>query len=181
MITVYDKVRESTVWLKSGRFYAMYYTNFSNDPQPIFVMLNYIKGTHPNTGHIHNYIQAINLTYVPRGFRRLFVEQWGSILKNNNGNALLTWKMIVKKYPYLQLAIRRYFIGKGMMRYIREVKEEDYEQIVISSFSRDFSLVAWKAALKVRAGKKGNISRHNIANKSLSRNQWFKYAFAGPV
>lgn len=181
MITVYDKIRESTVWIKSGHFYAMYYINYDNDPQPIFVMLNYIRGTHPRTGHYHNYIQAINLTYIPRQFRRLFVEQWGSILKSNNGNVILTWRMIVKKYPYLRFAIRRYFIGKGFLRYIREVKEEDYEKVIVSSFARDFSLAGWKAALKLRAGAKGTMGRHTVALKPLSRNEWFKRAFVGPV
>jgi hypothetical protein len=179
MITVYKSVREGTVWFKSGHFYRFLYQNYENDPGPVIVMLNYIKGTHPTTGHYHNYIQAINFSYIPRQFRRLFVDQWGSVLKANNGNVLLTWKKVRSRFPYLQFALRRYFIGKGFIKFQHEVPEEDFDQVIISSFSRDFSLAAWKASIKMRAGKKGGKNRLNLANKPLSRNPWIlKKAFA---
>ena len=64
------KVREQMVWFKSGHFYSFNYTQYKNDPIPTVIMLNAVKGTHPNTGHIHNYIQAINLSYIPRNYRK---------------------------------------------------------------------------------------------------------------
>jgi hypothetical protein len=181
MITVHKSVREGTVWFKSGRFYRFMYSNFENDPGPTGVMLNYIRGIHPKTGHYHNYIQFINFTYIPRHFRRLFVEQWKTILKANNGNVLLTWKKVRSKYPYLQFAIRRYFIGKQFIRYQHEVVGGDIEKVIISSFSRDFSLVAMKAAIKMRAGKKGGIERLNLANKPLSQNSWIMRKAFSPI
>lgn len=181
MITVYRSIREGTVWFRSGHFYNMFYLNYENDPGPVGIVLNIVRGTHPQTGHYHNYIQMINLNYVPRQFRRLFVEQWRAILNANKGQVLLTWRKVRSKFPYLQFALRRYLLGKGFIKFQHEIPDEDLDKVVISSFSRDFSLVAWKAAIKMRAGKKGSPGRLNLANKPLSQNQWFMRKAFSPV
>lgn len=181
MITVRNTVRIGTVWFKSGHYYQFYYANYESDPVPVIILLNHISGTHPKTGKKHNFIQAINLTYIPRQFRRLFVEHWSPTLENNKGNTILTWKMVLRKFPYLQFAMRRYIVDRNFIKYQREIKNEDIPKIVISSFSRDFSISGWKAMMKLRAGKKGGVKRLNVAKKTLSRNRWFSNAIGGPI
>jgi len=173
VITVYKQVREGTVWFKSGHFYTIAYTNFENDPMPTGVMLNYIKGAHPKTGNYHNYIQMINMNYVPRNYRKKFVNDWKQTLINNKGDVLLTWKKIRSRFPYLQFALRRYFVGKNYIRNQREVINEDLEKVVVSSYTRDYSLTAFKQALRIKAGPKGSKRRTNLSNRPSSRNKWF--------
>jgi len=182
MITVYDHVRIGTVHFRSGRFYTYLYTNYSNDPGPVGVMVNYVHGIHPVTGNMHQYLQMINLNYVPRQFRRLFVEQWRAHLKANKGQVLLTWRKVRSKFPFLQFALRRYHVNRGFIKYQRLIPDEDLEKVVISSFSRDFSITAWKQAIKLRGGKKGGPGRATLSNKPLSGNTWFmKRVFSPPI
>jgi hypothetical protein len=102
-------------------------------------------------------------------------------LETNKGNTVLTWKMVLRKFPYLQFAMRRYILDKNFIKYQREIKNEDVPKVVISSFSRDFSISGLKAMMKLRAGKKGGVKRLNVAKKTLSKNRWFSNAIGGPI
>lgn len=165
------KVREQMVWFKSGHFYSFNYTQYKNDPIPTVIMLNAVKGTHPNTGHIHNYIQAINLSYIPRNYRKRFVELWQRVLERNNGNVRLTWHMVSARWPFMKFAIRRYLLQKNYIRYAKEIKDEDIQTEVISTWLRDYSQSAMKQLMILNAKiREQNPKYHkNTFMKSLSK------------
>jgi len=144
MLIVKDRVQEGMVWFKSGHFYSFYYSNYQNDPIPTVIMLNYVYGTHPTTGNRHNYIQCINLSYINRNIRKKFIDMWMPTYQYNRGNVKLTWDMVIKKYPYLKFAVRRYLLKRNMMKYAKEIKEADIEKEVVSTWTRDYSVMAMK-------------------------------------
>jgi len=142
------KDRNSTVWWRSGHIYSFRYRNFENDPNPIVLCLYAIKGVNPNTRHNWNLVQAINLNYIPRHNRRKFLQTWISVLEKNGGNIRLTWEMLVRHYPYLLLACRRYLLDRKMFADLREIPLEDIESIVISSWAKDYSKQVQLAILR---------------------------------
>lgn len=171
MLTVKDRVKVGMVWFRSGHFYNFFYNNFQNDPIPMIIMLNYVYGTHPNTGHKHQYIQGINLSYINRNERRKFVETWMKVFERNNGNVKLTWSMVVKRFPYLTIAVRRYLVVNNLMKYAKEIKLEDVESEVISTWTRDYSRMALKQLAIISDRMRTDRSRNtrNQFAKSLSK------------
>jgi hypothetical protein len=141
-------------------------------------MLNYVHGSHPKTGHVHQYIQAINLSYVSRNYRKKFVEEWIEIFNRNNGRVKLTWDLVSKKYPYLKFAVRRYLVKQNFIRYGKEIKNEDIEKEVISTWLRDYSMAAMKqlAIINDKARKLVTGSKTNVFAKSLSK---YVYRYSG--
>ena len=164
------KVRQGTVWFKSGHIYKMTYSNFQNDPEPTIIVLCAIKGTHPTSGNRHNYLQAINLTYIPRAVRKQFTNIWTVLLKRTNGNVTLTWEMVTRQYPYLKLAVRRYYLDRHFIAGQKEIPLEQIDQVVIGSWAKDYSKQAF-----IRM-----VSAHKKAAKALNVNK-LKEIFGGRI
>lgn len=112
---------------------------WENDPHPTVILMYSLEGTHPNTGHQWRFLQCINFTYIPRTLRRQFARDWKQVLQRTN-NPRFRWELVKRKYPYLQNAVRRYFIKPNY--YITNLKEipfDDIEKVVVSTWSKDFS------------------------------------------
>ena len=184
MLTQLLRVKEGMCWFKSGHFYNFWYKNFENDPIPTVVMLNCIRGTHPNTGHYHNYIQCINLNYVPRPYRQRFVNMWLPLLKRNHGNVRLTWERVISQWPFMKIAVRRYLLNRHYIRYQREIPFEDVQREVVSTFLRDYSMSAMKqlAIINDRMRRRDPDYKRNIFSKSLSKYLYkFNSKAYGPI
>lgn len=171
MITSSPRVREGMVWFKSGHFYSFYYKKYENDPIPTIIVLNWVHGTHPNTGHIHNYLQALNLSYVPRNFRKKFVNMWLPQLEANRGNVRLTWQKVVQRWPFMRYAIRRYILKKQYIKYQREIPFDKVVDEVISTWTRDYSIMAMKhlAMVTDKIQERNPNAHKNIFAKQLSK------------
>lgn len=169
MLAVSSRVREGMVWFRTGHFYSFYYSKYENDPIPTIVMINWIHGTHPNTGHVHNYIQAINLSYVPRNYRKKFIKMWLPTLQANGGNVRLTWQKVVQRWPFMRYAIRRYLLKRNYLRFAREIPPDKVEDEVISTWTRDYSLMAVKHMAMVADKAGSRETRRNIFAKQLSK------------
>ena len=180
MLTASFKVKEGMVWFASGHFYNFYYKKWANDPIPTVVMLNWVHGTHPNTGHQHNYIQCINLSYIPRNYRKRFVEMWLPTLQRNNGNVHMTWRMVLSKWPFMKFAIRRYIVKQHYILYAREITADKVMDEVVSTWTRDYSLAAMKqlAILTDRMKQQDPNYKRNTFAKSLSK-YLYKYRAGG--
>jgi hypothetical protein len=127
------------VQLKTGHIYTFEYQAWENDPKPTIIYMYSVEGIHPNTGHEHRYIQALNFTYVPRSVRKQFIRLWVDEFQRTK-NIRLTWERVKSKYPYLVTSIRRYFFKPTY--YISNLKEipfDDWEKTVVSTWSKDFS------------------------------------------
>jgi len=142
-------VRQGTVWFKSGHIYNFRYTNYENDPEPTVICLCAVKGVHEKTGHRHNYIQAINFTYIPRRQRKQFVRVWTQLMKDTKGHVLLSWQMVEKRWPFMKIAIRRYILDKGYIQTQKEIPLEDIEKVVVGTWHKDFSLKAARKYMNV--------------------------------
>ena len=102
-------------------------------------MMYSLEGIHPRTGHQWRFFQCVNFTYIPRSVRKQFAREWIRILQNTK-NPRFTWETVKRRYPYLQHAVRRYFIQPNY--YITKMKEipfEDVEKAVVSTWAKDFS------------------------------------------
>jgi hypothetical protein len=144
----FTKVRDSGIEFRSGYIYTFKYANYENDPEPTIICINGIKGIHDRTGHRHNYIQAINFTYIPRRLRRQFVQVWLKLMDQTNGHVMLTWKMVERRWPWMKVAIRRYTMGQGYIQHPKEIPFMDIEQAVVGSWGKDFSIKSVKAYIK---------------------------------
>ena len=139
-LTVTYKHHHGGVLLKSGKLYSFSYTGYENDPTPLGLFLNAINGIHPRTGHQWRLVQMINLNYVPRQQRQMFVDDWYRTNYNNNGNMQLSWNQLKTRWPYLEAFIRRYLTKPSYyIRGLREISDEDVQGEVIGSFIKDYS------------------------------------------
>lgn len=125
---------------RSGHVYKFKYTAWSNDPEPVIILMYALDGIHPNTGHQHRYFQAINFTYIPRAQRKQFASVWVREWERTGGSFQFTWDRVKREFPYLQNAVRRYFFKPSY--YIQnpiEIPLEDMEDVIVSTWSKDFS------------------------------------------
>lgn len=139
-LTIQYTKRFQRVHWKSGHFYKFKYTAWHNDPEPVILLMYAYAGKHPTTGHEWHFFQGINFTYIPREQRRHFVQRWMVYWEQSNGNFQLTWGRIINEFPFAKNAVRRYFYNPAY--YIQnpmEVPMEDIENIVVSTWSKDFS------------------------------------------
>lgn len=133
------KKRFKGVNLKSGNFYTFKYQAWEHDPKPTIIFMYAIEGIHPRTGHQWRLIQAINFTYIPRQVRRRFLAAWKKEMERGL-NTRFTYQKLKRRWPYLKIATRRYFLKPTY--YIKDLKEIPFDQIdrvVVSTWSKDFS------------------------------------------
>lgn len=130
----------NNVTWRSGHFYSFRYNAWRNDPKPLIILFYRITGTHPNTGHQWRLIQGINLNYIPRSHRRMFVNQWMFYYEQNNGEIKFTYNDMKRRYPWLRFGIRRYVV-KPTYRIQNpvEIPFENVEEAVLSTYDKDFS------------------------------------------
>lgn len=152
-----DNVKQGMVWFKSGHVYSFQYAKFQFDPNPTVIVLNAVKGVHPNTGHRHNYLQAINFTYIPLPLRRVFIRQWIKNMKRHDNNVRLSWIDVQRMYPVLELSIRRYLLDMGYIRNMVEIETSDMEHVVLQKKAVDFSGMAFMEAMKKNRNKSTQI------------------------
>jgi hypothetical protein len=130
------------VSLKSGHFYTFKYQPWEHDPKPVIIFMHTIEGINEKAnGKLHEwrFIQAINFTYVPRGFRKRFLKIWLKELEKP-GKPKFHWQKVLAKYPYLKPGIRRYFLKPSYyITNLKEVPFDEIEKVVISTLSKDFS------------------------------------------
>lgn len=132
--------RQNNITWRSGHFYQFRYQAWANDPRPMIILFYRITGINPNTGHQWRLIQGINLNYIPRSHRRLFVNQWQHYLDTNNGNIKFTYDDMKRRYPWLRYGIRRYLTKPSY--YIKDainIPIENIEEAVLSTYNKDFS------------------------------------------
>jgi hypothetical protein len=146
------KLIHKGIQLGNGRCYKFKYSNYQNDAQPVIFFLYAIKGINPNTGHKWDLIQGINLHYIPASQRRAFVVDWSDVLaRSKMVHFHWQWNMLMKKYPYMKLATRRYLLKPASyIQNLTEVKAEQLAGELLKGEKKDFSKIALKKYLASR-------------------------------
>ena len=161
---VYKK-RFKGVSMESGHIYSFRYQSWEHDPNPVVILMYAIDGIHPNTGHQHRYFQCVNFTYIPRTIRRQFAQDWKRVFERSNGNVQFTWELVKRRYPYLKNAVRRYFFKPNYyINKLYEVPYDDMEQVIVSTWSKDFSK-------KVKVSLLGKFRRAMRGRRAIKRGQ----------
>ncbi len=125
--------------MQSGRFYTFRYRAWANDPKPTIILMYALEGRHQTTGNQWRFFQAINFTYIPRSVRKRFIDDWVRILQNTS-DVKFTWGLIKKRYPWLKVAIRRYFYQPNTyINALKEIPLEELDKYVVSTWHKDFS------------------------------------------
>ncbi len=145
-LQIHPTKRMKGTTFRSGRIYKFKYANWRNDPEPLIIFMYAFSGTHPKTGREWRFFQAINFTYVPRSYRRLFATLWISRFGNatmytrQGRNLIFDWERVKQDYPFLMPAVRRYFYTPNyLITDTREVPFQDWESAIMSTMSKDFS------------------------------------------
>ena len=139
-LKVIYKKKHKGVTFTSGHIYVFRYQAFEEDPTPTYLHMYAISGNHPRTGRQHRYIQGVNLTYIPRSQRKKFAKEWVEVFKRTNGNLRFTYNMLKSHYPYMDIAIRRYFYSPSYyIKNLKEIPEAQMEAVIASSWHKDFS------------------------------------------
>ena len=141
-LKVQRKFRFKGLDWRSGEMYTFRYRAFGEDPEPIVILMYKFSGTHPRTGRQWRFIQALNISYLPRAVRKNFLINWQIEMEQNNGNVYVTWEKIKRQFPMVVKGdcIRRYFYSPNY--YIDQPKYvpvENWEEMAISSWHKDFS------------------------------------------
>ncbi|MFW6129857.1 MAG: hypothetical protein ACOC56_01660 [Atribacterota bacterium] len=139
MLRIQYTKKHGGVTFKGGQCYTFSYNAYENDPNPLVFFMYAIVGINPKTGHQWRLIQCINLNYIPRGQRKLFVSVWKNKMAKSK-SVKLTWEYVIKNFPFMKNAIRRYMLKPNY--YIRKVKyipPDKYEEEIIKSWAKDFS------------------------------------------
>ena len=138
---------------------------WENDPQPTVIFMYSLEGTHQRTGHQWRILQCCNFTYIPRKDRKRFAKLWVETL-NRTKNPKFTYQLLERKYPYLQIAVRRYFFKPAYyITQLKEIPQEELEKAIISTFTKDFSKKVKKALL----GKFKRVLRNRKKYKRTGR------------
>ena len=152
---------EGLEW-KSGNFYTFKYRAWANDPKPTIIFMYAYSGYHPNTGRQWRFFQAINFSYIPRNVRRRFMKDYLKA-REKNANINFVWDDVKRKYPWLRIAVRRYFYSPGS--YIitpKEIPFEDAEDVIVSTWAKDFSkktITAIRSKFRKRQIEKGKTKK----------------------
>ena len=139
---------------------------WENDPTPTYLHMYAFSGNHPNTGRQWRFIQGVNLTYIPRGQRKVFAREWSKVYEKTNGNLRFTYKILKSRFPYMDIAIRRYFYSPSYyLKNLREIPEDQMEAVIAASWHKDFSK---KAMIKLVSKFRSMFKR----NKKRSKNKF---------
>jgi hypothetical protein len=133
----------NNVVIDCGYCYKFRYVNYENDPAPHIFALYRIKGRNPNTGNFWNLLQAINLNYLPRSQRRAFVKDWTDVLRRSKSNFRLTWDFMKIRFPYMRLAIRRYYLDpSSYIQQLQYIPPEKMEAEIARNMVREYGMAA---------------------------------------
>lgn len=125
---------------KSGHVYKFKYSAWTQDPEPVIILMYAFSGTHPNTGHEWTFFQGLNFSYLSRPVRRQFAQVWLREWQRNNGNMEFTWNRVLQEFPQMKDAVRRYFYSPNYyITNAMEIPLEDMEDVIVSTWSKDFS------------------------------------------
>ena len=160
MITRQLAPSEGSFRFKSGHIYKFKYNKYQNDPEPLIFLMYGVKGQHPKTGHTHNYLLAINLSYINRNNRKRFVREWVDTLIRTNGNIPVTYKRVVEQFPFMVAAVRRYLLSRNDLFDIREIPLESIGEVVVGTMMKDYSK---KAILEMMKNWKGESNQTKMA------------------
>lgn len=164
---------------RSGHFYSFRYAAWANDPIPLIILFYRITGINPNTGHQWRLIQGVNLNYIPRSHRRLFVNQWMFAYEQSNGDIKFTYNDMKRRYPWLRYGIRRYLTKPN--RYIQnpvEIPFDNVEEAVISTYNKDFSRKLKQDLVDKYRRVKDRVEKHNKkTNRGLFGGNIFRNIF----
>lgn len=157
------------VTFKSGLPYSFSYSHWHHDPHPLVIFLYAFSGTHPSTGRQWRFMQAINVSYLPRRDRKRFVRVWKDELIRNNGKVEFTWPLVQNQFPYLEGAVRRYFYTPSyMINNVKAIPIEDMEQAIVSTWAKDFSKkLRMDLAQKFQRPSKGEGALSKIFKKMM--------------
>ena len=155
--------------LKSGRFYRFKYKAYENDPRPSIIFMYWFSGTHPNTGREWRFFQAINFSYIPRKIRKRFIREWLEKV-SRNPNQMFSYRMVKTRYPWLKIAVRRYFYSPSTyINNLEEIPLDEVEDEIISTWRKDFSR---KIVTSIRSKfKKVRKAREKSKEKKRKRKQ----------
>lgn len=166
MIRQHPKKRFEGLEWKSGYFYTFKYKGWENDPKPHIIFMYAYSGYHPNTGREWRFFQAINFSYIPRKVRRRFMATYLKA-REKHTNMKFVWDDVKRRYPWLKIAVRRYFYSPGT--YIvspKEIPFEDAERVIVSTWQKDFSKKAITAIRsKFRLGKKKKTRKKKVLSE----------------
>lgn len=152
---------------KSGHFYSFRYRAWANDPKPLIILFYRITGVNPNTGHQWRLFQGINLNYIPRPHRRMFVNQWLHQYEMSNGDIRFTYEDMKRRYPWMKYGIRRYMTKPTY--YVQnpiEIPFDNVEEAVLSTYNKDFSE---KVKRELASKYKRVMSRTKEHNKKVNK------------
>lgn len=102
-----------------GDVYYFKYRKFEQDPKPLIIFLSHTIGTNPNTGAFWNFIEAINLHYIPKKIRPKLVKLFD---KNQ--------RVDVKKlftFTPVRFAYRRYIVTSSYITHIKKIDDVIFE------------------------------------------------------
>ena len=145
-----EKKKFKGITWKSGRIYTFKYHAWHNDPQPVIILMYALEGTHENTGHQWRFFQGINFTYIPRSLRIQFAKKWLTAWERSGGNMRFTWEITKRTFPWMKLAVRRYFFKPGYyIKNPKEIPKEDIMKVVGETYTKDFSKMKKEQASRI--------------------------------
>lgn len=146
---------------KSGHIYTFDYHAYHNDPKPTIILMYALEGTRTwRRGkkvfkHEYRFFQGINFSYIPRSMRRTFIKKWMRTYERTGGNIKFTYESMKRSYPWMILAIRRYFFKPSYyIKNPRKINFEDWQNVVTETMTKDFSKVSKESAKRVLALRK---------------------------
>ncbi len=161
-IKLVNKFKFKNLTWKSGYVYTFRYNAYRNDPTPTIILMYRVHGINPNTGHMHNYIQGINFTYIPRSHRMLFGMQWQNAMERTRGNATFSWELVKRQFPYLRYGIRRYLLTPNYrIQNPIGIQINDMEDAITDTWSKDFSKKVRVDMVNKYKRIKDNTKKHN--------------------
>lgn len=169
-------VKVNDILLKPGNFYQFNYLNYENDPKPLIYYLNYRDAINIKTKKYHKYIQGINFHYIPMGNRIRFVANWLKFVEMNKSillsNFLQLWTQLVRRYPFLENAYRRYLLEpKGLMRNMYHIKTDLVVPMVKGSLEKDFTFNDRLIFLKKYREFNKTVNTNNVKVKFLNKRE----------
>lgn len=167
-----EKKFKGMTWT-SGNFYTFKYRAWANDPKPTIIFMYAYSGYHPNTGRQWRFFQAINFSYIPRNVRKRFMKTYLEAREKRGGKMEFVWDDVKTKYPWLKIAVRRYFYSPST--YIttpREIPFDEAERVIVSTWQKDFSkkiITTLRSKFRKRKIAKGKTRKKKVVSEKRYR------------